>query len=240
MFNRFLKYKKFHELIDFENLETKISFVFIILTIIFFESLGIYKNISSYIEAFKNITIYIATALIGLLGVILAGISIVISSLNKNNMKKIEEINGDGTIEKILSSFEFLAFMIGIQVISFFIIYISLFSGIVINTKLLFYILLIIVVYIFIFSIFYTISLVGNCIQFFLISKLYDDINEMEKSKVEILNEIKIDFLLEVLCENKHISKENIIKSLEIYINKQDINNKEEVLEYFKQFYGIK
>lgn len=237
MFSRLLKYKKFNELFDPSNLETIISIILIFLIIIIFERLNIYENILQYIEALKNIAIYIAAALIGLLGVILAGISIIISSLNNNNMRKIEEINGEGTIESILCSFEFLAFIVGIQIITFFMLYLYLYTTNMKITKMLFYILVIIIAYVFIFSIFYTVSLVGNCIQFFFISKIYDDIDIMEKRTVEILNQIEIEFILTILCDRNNIDRSDIITDLREYINEQEIQNKEEIIKYFDKIY---
>lgn len=239
MFTRFLKYEKFNELLDIKLNEVKISLIFIFLIAIVFETLDIYININNYNEAFKNISIYIATALIGVLGIILAGISIITSSLNKKNINLIEKINGEDVVERILTSFEFLAFLIGVQIVSFFIIYMSLFSSYSIPSKLLFYMITTPIIYLFLFSIFYAVSLVGNSIQFFLAIQNYNEINSLEKNAATILNEIKIDFLFKVLCENEKISDENLIKSLYNYCKENDYEKKEEVIEYFKKMYDI-
>lgn len=239
MFTRFLKYEKFNELLDAKLNEVKISRIFIVLILIVFEILGIYENINSYNDAFKNISIDIATALIGVLGIILAGISIITSTLNKKNINLIEKVNGKDVVEKILTSFEFLAFLIGVQIVSFFIIYMSLFSSYSIPSKLLFYMITTPIIYLFLFSVFYAVSLVGNSIQFFLAIQNYNEISSLEKSVVSILNEVKIDFLFKVLCENGNISNEQLISALYEYCEENNYEKKEEVIEYFKELYDI-
>lgn len=240
MFERFIKYKKIDEILDKKLNEVKISFVFTTLIVIIFEILKVYENINNYNEAFKNITIYIAAALIGVLGIILAGISIITSSLNRKNMSLIEKVNGNDVVERILTSFEFLAFLVGTQIISFFIIYICLYSSYSMPSKLLFYMTIVLVIYLFIFSIFYTVALVGNSIQFFLSAQKYNEINSLDKTVISILNEVKIDFLFKLLCENKNISSEDLINSLYKYCKDNNYEKKDEVMEYFKDLYDIK
>ena len=95
-------------------------------------------------------------------------------------------------------------------------------------------------IYLFIFSIFYTVSLVGNSIQFFLAIQNYNEINLLEKNPATILNEVKIDFLFDVLCENSKISKQDLAESLYKYCKGCDYEKKEEVIEYFKKMYDIR
>ena len=80
--------------------------------------------------------------MIGLIGIILAGIAIIIGTLNNDNMSIIEKNVGEDAIEEILISFEFLAFISAIEVVIFFILYLILYSQEYLWNKTIFYFVL--------------------------------------------------------------------------------------------------
>ena len=227
------------EVFNLKLFESKVSLIFTLGFIFIYESLDIYNNFNEFQIAFQNIAIYIAAALIGMLGIILAGISIMTSSLNRDNMKLMEILNDKYVTERVLVSFEFLAFLIGIQVIVFFNIYLILHSSMNLIPKPSLYFIIIPTVYIFIFSLFYTVSLVGDSIQFFLTTKTYDKINELDKSIISIANELRIDFILKLIIENGRIDDTAILNSLIKYCEISNFDKKEEVLKYLKSVYDI-
>lgn len=238
LINKFIKYNKFREFIDLEESEVKIS---IVLTIFFIlvcsYILDIYGNFSKFEPALQNISIYISTAMIGVIGIILAGISIIVGTLNKENMKLIEHLNGKGTIEEILISFEFIAFISAIQVVMFFAIYLVLHSNKYLLNKTLFYIIMAIIIYIFIFSLFYIVSLIGNTIYFFIDTKKYDEAIEEDYSIIAQANQIRIDFILNTILSSNKIDKETFKNLLLEYNEKTNNSKKNEIEEYFKKYY---
>lgn len=237
MIERFLKYRKYKEILSFKVIECRIALLLTLIFLLLFKILNVYNEFEFFEAALQNVAIYIAAALIGMLGIILAGIAFMTSSLNKENMNLIEKVNGPDSIEKVLVSFEFLAFMVGIQVVVFFGIYIILFSNLDLIGRIYFYILLGIIVYLFIFSLFYTVILVGDSIQFFLTTRTYDEINELDKSVVSIANEVKIDFILKILTENCNIEIEEMINKLIEHCESCDMDKKEEVIDYLRRMY---
>ena len=122
LINRFNKYNKFKEFTDLDSMEVKAALFLTILTFIICGiGLNLYENFNDFEPALQNICIYISTAMIGLIGIILAGIAIIIGTLNNDNMSIIEKNVGEDAIEEILISFEFLAFISAIEVVIFFI-----------------------------------------------------------------------------------------------------------------------
>ncbi|CEQ14862.1 hypothetical protein [Paraclostridium sordellii] len=237
MIKRFFKYNKFNEIANLKLIECKIAFLTTLILLFVFYKIKIYDEFKLFEPAVQNVAIYIAAALIGMLGIILAGIAFMTSSLNKENMESIEKINGSNSIEKVLVSFEFLAFLVGIQVIEFFTIYIILFSTLNLVGEITFYGLAALITYLFTFTLFYTVVLVGDSIQFFLLTRTYDKINEMDKSVVSIANEVKIDFILKILIENYGIEVEEITSKLIEHCENCTIDKKEDVITYLKNMY---
>ena len=204
MISRFIKYKKFKEFLDYESMESIVAFLMTIIFIFMSECINLYEKFDIF-ELAIQISIYVAAALIGMIGIILAGISIVISSINKENRKVIEKLNGEDTIEELLVSFEFLAFIVGIQILVYFCLYIILYSDISILPKVPFYIIIALLVFNLTFTLFYTVQLVGNSTRIFIISKKYDDLIEEHNDILQVANEVRIDFILKVLSESLKI-----------------------------------
>ncbi|WPC42380.1 hypothetical protein [Clostridium sp. JS66] len=238
LFKRFNKYKKWKDLFDFSSLECKIAVIFtgIILWITY--SFNIYADFKSFEVAIQNVALYIASALIGMIGIILAGIAVIISMLNKNVTKEIERLNGKDSVDEILVSFEFLTFIIGIQIITFFLTYIILYSPLSLPTEKLFYLIFAVLSYIFVFTIFYTVSLVSNNVKLFLITNTYNEVIESEKSIYSEANEIRIDFILNMLIESYGIKKESFLSELQEFVDKSDIKEKEVIKNYLRQYYS--
>lgn len=231
--DRLIKHKKWKDYCKLES-ECIIALILTFVVLVVFFALNIHGEFKSFYVAFQNITLYIASALIGMMGVILAGIAIITGVLNKKVVKKIDEINGSETVEKLLTSFEFLGFNTGVQIILFFLLYIILNSPRPLVNIGIFYFLVFIICYLFLFIIFYTVSLIGNCIRIFFLRNDYEDIIESERNFYELANEIRIDYLLEKIIKK---SDKDMVKDLNIFVDKFEIENKEEIKEYFIEYY---
>ena len=178
--------------------------------------------------------------MIGLIGIILAGIAIIIGTLNNDNMSIIEKNVGEDAIEEILISFEFLAFISAIEVVIFFILYLILYSQEYLWNKTIFYLISFIIIYLFIFTIFYTVSLVSNTVHFFISIKKYDKISLEEKSLINIANEVRIDFIISLILKSNDINKDEFSNALLEFVQKCNVSNKKDELEnYLKKYYKI-
>ncbi|WP_026477579.1 hypothetical protein [Alkaliphilus transvaalensis] len=234
-FKRFKTYKKWNCFFDKNSIEFPISILITFLIVISFYLLNIYPNFQYFQEAIKTICLYIASSLIGLIGILLAGMAFIASILTEDKRKIINKVNRSGSLESILVSFEFLAFIIGIQVFAFFFLYLLLHSPKEVIVSWLFYIIVSISTYFFTFTIFYTISLVGNCVKLHSIVSDIDKITSSENNLISKANEVRIDFIFKLILDPSDPHK--FVEELNKYVDNSQLNNKEALKAYFKNYY---
>lgn len=239
VFGRFNESQKWKDYFNFKSFECKMSFILTVIVLIFFKILDVYNHFSIYVTALQNITIYIAQALIGMLGIILAGIAIIVGILNRDSISSIEKLNPKKSIQSVLVSFEFLVFNIGIGIFLFLLLNLILYSEQGLIPVFQFYCSLAIAIYFLAFIVFYTISLTGNCIRVFYINDLYTDISVKEKSLYDEVNEVRIDYLLYCLHKNTQMSPEEIINDIDNFVESSNILEKEAVKNYLEKYYAI-
>lgn len=233
--------QKWKDIVNFSCMECQVALFLTLIVIIVLQALDVYENFSIFEECFKNISIYIAAALIGMLGLVLSGIAIIIGVLDKAVTKKIKELNGEESINRILLSFEFIAFNIGLLIVIFFLVYVFLFSDKVATNVIVFYAVVAILSYWFVFTVFYVVSLTGNCIKVFHISNTYNNVIQLEQRQLnEVMNEIRIDFILKILQEHSDVAPEKFLQSLLSYVKSIPINEQDRVIEYFKKHYKVR
>lgn len=236
IFNEFKENGKFKDYINISQIECKLSICITMIVLISLHYINIYENFNKFIETFKNLSQNIGIALVTLLGIIFTGITLIISILNKKVIYEIDKLNGKGTTNKLLVSFKFLVVNIGIAIMLFFYIYIMIDVETINPPKVLFYIILAIIIYYFCFLIFYTVSLINNTIRIYFIVNKYEKVIDEKRSIIDDANEIRIDFIMNTILNN--VSKEQFIESLNEYVDKTNINNKEEVKRYLNEYYN--
>lgn len=180
---------KFHNLIRstgkwkelFTQKESAISLVvsigIVVALIYLFKTIAI----DDFNELLNNILNIGITTIIGMLGFIISGIAIFTGTITNKLVNSIDADNKAVSLVGILFSFYFIGAIIGINVVGF--IFMYLFSYSEINVT----IWIIVVVgfllsYLYIFSIFYSISLIGTCLKLFFVSYRYSD-EEKEENK---------------------------------------------------------
>ncbi|MFK7693318.1 hypothetical protein [Paenibacillus sp. HJGM_3] len=238
MFSRFNENKKWHDYFNFKAVECKLSLIVASTLFLLAIISNVHSDFNKYLVPLQSITLNIATALIGMLGTILAGIAIIIGILQKDIVKLITKLNGVKSIHNILVSFEFLAFNIGVGIILFYFLHFILYSTEELVSELVFYLIVFFVAYFFSFIVFYTLSLISNSIRVFYISNLYSDIKDNEKSVLDLANELRVDFILNILLKDRKITKEKFAEELEQYIDRSNIGNKDEIKKYLKGYYN--
>lgn len=235
MIGKVIANKKYRDYYSFRNWECKISIVLTTLIVISLTtpSINIYGRLDEYIPIIQNITIYLAAGLLAMIGVILAGIALILSLLDKKFRDSIKDISEKDLVREIMGSFEFLVLNLGISSILFFILYFLTATGIYVE-KYVFYFSIFIIIYYVLFLIFYTIALIGNTIELYFIKDLYEEIEHKDKTLYERANEVRIDYLL----RNGNInSKEEFILELECIIDSMDMKDKESVKKYLRNYY---
>lgn len=233
----FREYNKWGDIINLNLMECQVSLILTLVILIILGLLDVRGHYKCFETAFQNIVLYISAALIGMIGIILAGIAIIIGVLNKEIKVQIEKANGADSIERILTSFAFLTFIIGLQIVMFFMIYIALYSPNKVFPTIMFYCSIGLISYLFLFTIFYTVSLVGNCIKLYIIANTYSDIIYLDKNIYTKANEIRIDFILHSLLQGE--TKQEFLDKLYKFIDESRLDNKEQLKKYLNEYYKV-
>lgn len=100
-----------------------------------------------------------------------------------------------------------------------------------------FYLIFFIYSYFVFFNIFYTVSLVGNCIRLYKIKNLYDDIELERTTLIELLNDVRIDFILAQIGELRKKDPKDIVEELIQTVKQSSIEEKEALLKYLEEHY---
>ena len=166
-------YKKLKDIINLKESETRFSLSLSIVLCLIFYVIGVFQNIYMYENVIHDILICFLGGFIGMTGFSLSGMAIMLGLFDKKQVIAIEKENGKGTIENVMSSYAFLAFISAMNVFIFLITEILISCD---KKQLPVFLLIIytfIICYLAFFDIFYAVSLVFNCISLFTISKIY-------------------------------------------------------------------
>lgn len=235
--SRFYDHKKWKDYYNLKSFEVRFSLLASLFLLFLFYKWDIYSNFDKFIIPLQNTTLNIATAFIGMLGTILAGLAIIIGILQKKVIDSIERLNGKGSVYNVLISFEFLAFNISLAILLFYALNLGLYNPKEILPKFTFYIFSFLAIYFFFFIIFYTISLISNSIRMFYITNLYSEVEENQKNIIDIANELRIDFILGKTLDN-NTDKNQFMNELLNYVDMSNVPDKEAIKRYFKTYYN--
>ena len=152
-------------------------------------------------------------------------------------MRIIKKSNNEEKIEKILLSFQFLSFNLALGIFFSFLLDFLIFSEKNLVSVYVFYLIFFIYSYFVFFNIFYTVSLVGNCISLYKIKNLYDDIELERITLIELLNDVRIDFILAQIGELRKKDPKDIVEELIQTVKQSSIEEKETLLKYLEEHY---
>jgi len=237
--SKIIKLQKYKDIYDFSSLECRIAlFICIILNVIFIYSIKVSNTgtiISYYISYLDNISI----ALIGFLGFIVTGLAILTGAISSKVVKKLQERNKIQSLEKILLSFYLLGLVSATIIIFSFVLH---FLNILdinciwqINI-----ILLSVISYLIVFSIFYAVKLIGNCLELFYIINNMQILNDsVDKDKMNYKSKYNN---YRIIALEKTVLKNTSEQAIHEYANEilkmigQDTIPKEEHDLYLKMF----
>lgn len=257
IFEEFIKSKKWKELYNLKALETVAAGISAIIITILCSYIFIYSPIDDINSLLRSISKDIAIALFGLMGFLITGLAILLSGISSKVMNIIIKRGKEESINKIFLGFYFEGLLIGILIVALFILYIISFLDIELNA-IFSNLMIFMFSYLVVFTIFYSVGLIGNCISIFRIVNNYSDEKDKEdkgdkedsencilneKDKL-VFNELKIMALENILIINsKNIEEEKrfieFVKLLEFFINEtiSDELMKKRILTYFNSVY---
>lgn len=184
MIQEIFKYKRHWDYIRIKNIEVYLGGILVFLVGILLYRIDLYNNFENYRIALETIAIYIATGLLGLLGVIIGGMALLFGILDEEFRKKISKRFEEDMIGDLVSCFQFIILNIGFAIILFFGLYFSMFINEPVS-KLTLYFIILFATYLFVFIIFYIISLTSSCMSIYISKEKFDDLifnnEEMEK-----------------------------------------------------------
>lgn len=234
-----VKKSRIYDLINLDEWEVRLGIGISLLFVLFFSYIHFYEEFNVYQNALKDIVANVLGAFIGLLGFSLSGIAIIVSLFSKEETKLINEINGKGTIEKILASYSFLAKNIGIQCLILIMFYFLISSRLDMVSRTAFYILLLLEIYHVVFILLYTVALTEGCIELYKIKNIYSEIENATKTIYDTINEVKIDFIFSTLINNYNISTNEVVKKLVMFVEESEIEKKDIIIKYIKSQYEV-
>lgn len=132
-------------------------------------------------ELIRNISIDVSMALIGLLGFTISGLAIFTGTITNKLVKSIDDDEKGNHIINILYSFYFIGGIDACEIIVLIIIYLLSYIDKPFYVSVT-YIVFFVTIYLFLFIILYSVSLLGTCINLFLVSYKYY-LEEVESDK---------------------------------------------------------
>lgn len=167
-FQKIFTLKKYQDIYDFSSLECKVSLIFSIFLDFIFVICAYYIGLDNTVEKFIEMLDNIGISLIGFLGFIVTGLAILTGAISSKVVKRFQDGNKMAALERILLSFYLIgiisAFVVTCTFFLHFIVIIPIHSIWIINI-----ILLSLLSYFIIFTIFYAVKLIGNCLELFYI-----------------------------------------------------------------------
>ena len=229
------QYRRWHDFFNIKEPEVYLSISLTMITLVVANYINLYEEFVDFSATVQNILLYLAAGMLGIMGIALSGVAIITGLFSKKTVETIEKMNEKGIFEKIMSSFLLLAMSCALYAFFAFILVVVIGSKKPVIDIQLFYIIMVAVIYFAIFNILYTVSLVGNCIKIFAIRNKYDEIKE--KNFYDIANELRIDYILKGVVGKYGITQTEFLHDLEDLVNVSEINNKEELINYFYRYY---
>lgn len=167
-FKKLREMHKYKDVFDCSSLECRIAIIVTLILDILFAICSYYMGIDSIVNECVALLDSISISLIGFLGFIVTGLAILTGAISSKVVKKLQDRKKMDALERILLSFYLVglisAFIIANAFILHFIAAIPVKSIFIINI-----VLMTILSYLIIFTFFYAVKLIGNCLELFYI-----------------------------------------------------------------------
>ncbi len=239
-FKKIFSFKKYKDLYDFSSLECWAALLFTIILDVLFFICSYYLGLDTVVLKCINVLDNIGISLIGFLGFIVTGLAILTGAISSKVVKKFKVGNKMDALERILLSF-YLIGLVGAIIISltFILHFISLLpfhSNCIVNI-----LLLSILSYLIIFIIFYSVKLIGNCIELFYIINSLLLMDETTIDCKTIYNNYRITALEKIQLSSTSLRQVQKYKeTIKELIENDNISKEEQqiLLEFHKKHFG--
>lgn len=241
MFKRIKEYKRYLDYYYIKSIEVWLSLSLTILFDIFiFIFLNFYADFNLFENAISDILLCIIGGEFGLLGISLAGMAFITGVISPELLSILKKHDKNNVIDRVMSQFEFSAFNLAIQIILLFFCYFAILSNRTIVSFAVFVAIFSIILYHLLFNILYVVALIGNCIKINNIKEKCVTVKKIEKTDIDILNELRIDYLLSRYLKHNDISSDVFMEGLNEIIDKTTFDNKNELKDYMRKYYKLK
>lgn len=167
--------KELEPIINYKEFEVYFSFICsLILTIVIFlfVETNIDSNMNYIVTTTQNMLLYTIAGLIGMIGFIVSGLAIVSGTTSSKVIGVMIDKRKFNYLLTVLFSFFYIGLIIGILIVLSIILYFIM--GINVNFNFPIYIIIVfLMTYGVFFTLFYIVSLLGTCINIFIINYLY-------------------------------------------------------------------
>lgn len=239
-FKKIFTLKKYKDLYDFSSLECRIALIFTFSLNVLFFICSYCLELDTVVLECINVLDNIGISLIGFLGFIVTGLAILTGAISSKVVKRFKAGNKMDALERILLSF-YLIGLIGATIIALtfilhFIALLPFHSNWIINI-----LLLSILSYLIIFIIFYSVKLIGNCIELFYIINSLLLIDETTIDYKTIYNNYRITALEKVqLSPTSFHQVQRYKETIKELIENDNISREEQqiLLEFHKKHFG--
>ena len=239
-YKKLFELEKYKDLYDFSSLECRIAVIGVILLDIVFAvcsfSVGVDETVIKAVSLLDDIGI----ALIGYIGFTVSALAILTGAISSKVVNIIKTRNKMVVLERILLSFYLMgivcAAVVLVALILHFIVEIPVASIFIINL-----IGISILSYFIIFILFYSVKLIGNCLELFNIVNGYELLDEEKTDYKAIYNNYRITAIEKVNLSNTSIEKVNEYKEVVKQLIETDNRSEEEIkvlLEMHKSQFG--
>ena len=239
-YKKLFELEKYKDLYDFSSLECRIAVIGMILLDIVFAvcscSVGVDETVIKAVSLLDDIGI----ALIGYIGFTVSALAILTGAISSKVVNIIKTRNKMVVLERILLSF----YLMGMVCAAVVLVALSLHFIVEIPVASIFIINLIgisILSYLIIFILFYSVKLIGNCLELFYIVNSYELLDEEKTDYKAIYNNYRITAIEKVNLSNTSIEKVNEYKEVVKQLIETDNRSEEEIkvlLEMHKSQFG--
>lgn len=224
--------------------EFRISICLSLFSIILFKAIYTNTGITEFKEMISSSSLSISMAFIGMLGFTISGLAIMSGTIGNKVIELMNDRDHIDNLIGVLFSFYYLGTLLVVSVVMFLVIYFISFLNIYISQN---YFLLIstIVIFIFLYTILTGVSLLGTCINMFVLNYKFSTEQDNKKDSTVIkdfdlsieYNKISFISLSSILISKDIIEDSELINFIEKTVsNNPDYSTdfKKELLEYIK------
>jgi len=174
------------------------------------------NQVKDIVTTTQNILLNSTFGLLGMLGFIISGLAIISGTIGNKVTHQIIQQKKFHSLLSILFSFFYIGRFVGITIILFISSYFIM--GISLRFNIYLYgIMSFLLSYCLFFSIFFSVSLLGTCLNIFTLNFLYsqeDSTTKGEKNVDSLFDDIRIDAITAILNRKFNIGEEEFIQSL--------------------------